>query len=88
MRREGYDFLNRPHMKTDASFHRRSNPKCLVYPAEVVVHMKQSYHRDVVVELLTEGIRQSGEAPHVHPHVEILPLHIRRADMRVIGFGR
>ena len=43
---------------------------------EVVVHMKQSDHCDVVVEVFTKGIRQASEPAHVHPHVEILPLHI------------
>ena len=29
----------RPHMLTDSRFHRGSDPKCLVYPREVVVHV-------------------------------------------------
>src|ERR1022692_5339980 len=45
------------------------------------MHMKQSEHGDVIFKLLTEGISQPGEAPHVHPHVEILSLNVRRADM-------
>src|SRR5690242_6578690 len=79
-----YDFLNRPHMRTQASFHRRSNPKRLMHADEVVVHMKQGDHCDVVLNLLAEGIRQTGEAAHIHPHVEVLSLHIARGNVRVI----
>src|ERR1035438_2153933 len=52
---------------------------------EVVVHMKQSDHRNVVIELLTEGICEPGKPAHVHPHVEILTLHVRSTDVRVVG---
>src|ERR1035438_7786805 len=79
------DLLNRPHMPTDACFHRRSNPEGLMNPAEVVVHVKQSDHRDVVLDLLREGVRQPRKAPHVHPHVEILSLNVAGADMLGIG---
>ena len=34
--------------------------------------------------MLTERIRQTGEAPHVHSHVEILTFHVAGADMFVI----
>jgi hypothetical protein len=30
----------------------------------------------VILKLLTEGVRQPSEAAHIHPHVEVLPLHI------------
>ena len=53
--------------------------------AEVVVHMKQRQHSDVIFELLTEGIRQPGEPAHVHPHVEILSLDVGRADVLRVG---
>src|ERR1035437_5069288 len=53
-------------------------------PDKVVVHMKQSNHRDVVVQLLTEGVRQASEPAHIHPHVEILTLHIAGADVFVV----
>ena len=55
-----------------------------MHSCKVVVHMEQRNHRDVIIELLTEGIRQAGKSPHVHPHVKILPLHIAGADVRVI----
>ena len=34
---------------------------------------------------LSEGVRQPGEAPRVHPHVEVLTFHIAGADVVVIG---
>src|ERR1035437_9462104 len=71
--------MNRPRMLTDTRFHRRSNPEGLVNPAKVVVHVKQSDHCDVVLDLLAEGVCQPGEAPHVHSHVEILPFHVAGA---------
>ena len=72
-------------MLTDTRFHRWSNPKCLVYPAEVVVHVKQRDHGDVVVKLLAESVSQPSEPPHIHPHVEVLSFHIAGADVVVIG---
>src|ERR1039457_2025426 len=72
-------------MLTDTRFHSWSNPKGLMNPAEVVVHVKQGDHGNVVVELLTEGVRQSSEAPHIHPHVEVLAFHVTGADVFRIG---
>ena len=71
-------------MRTDSSLHCRSYSQGLVNPCKVVVHMKQSDHRNVVVQLLAECVSQASEASHVHPHVEILPLHKARRDVRLI----
>src|ERR1017187_2844464 len=72
---------NRPRTLADPRFHRGSNTQGLMDADEVVVHMEQRQHSDMVFELLTEGIRQPGEPPHVHPHVEILSLNVGRADV-------
>src|ERR1022692_622024 len=72
---------NRPRTLTDPRFHRRGNAQGLVDANEVVVHMEQSQHSDVIFQFLAEGVRQPGEPPHTHPHVEILSLNVRRADM-------
>ena len=39
-----------------------------------------------VLPLLRERIRQPREAAHLHSDGEILPLHVRRADLFRIGF--
>src|ERR1039458_6953458 len=68
-------------MITNPRFHRRGNAQSLMDAAEVVVHMKQRQHSDVIFKFLTESIRQSSETPHVHPLVKILSLNVGRADM-------
>jgi len=72
-------------MVSNARFHGRGNAQGLVDAKEIVVRMEQSQHLDVILELLTEGVRKPGEATHVHPHVEILPFDGGRADMGVSG---
>jgi hypothetical protein len=57
-----HNLLNRPDMRTQSGFHRRSDPQCLVNPRKVIVHMKQRDHRDVVLNLLDECISQSSES--------------------------
>lgn len=54
---------------------------------EVVIHHVERDRVCVVLDLLREGIRQAGEAAHVHAHREIVPLHIRRADVVEIGLA-
>src|ERR1017187_6111543 len=78
--------MNRPHMIADASLHRRGHPEGLYAPIEVVVHMKQRDHGNVISEFLAKGIRQARKAPYVYSHVEILPLYIAGADM--VGIRR
>ena len=53
-----------------------------MHAGEVVVHVEQRNHGDVVVKLLTEGVRQASEPAHVHSHIEILPFHEASRDMR------
>lgn len=71
-------------MRTQTSFHRRSDPQGLVNPRKVVVHMKQRDHSDVVLKLFAECVRQASEAAHVHPHVEVLPFDVRSRNELVI----
>ena len=68
-------------MRTETSFHRRSNTQGLMDPREVVVHVKQRNHRDVVLKLFAERVRQASEAAHVHSHVEVLPFHVAGGDV-------
>lgn len=39
----------------------------------------------VVLDLLLERICELGEPTHVHPHSQVIPLDIRRADVLRIG---
>ena len=56
-----------------------------MHARKIVVHVEQRNHCDVIVELLAEGIRQASEAPHVHPHVEVLTFHEAGRDVLLIG---
>jgi hypothetical protein len=53
---------------------------------EIVMHVKQRERVCLVLDLLTERVRQAREAAHVHPHVQILPFNVARADVFRIGF--
>jgi hypothetical protein len=79
------NLTNRPHMRTQSRLHRRGNPQGLVNPSEVVVHVEQGEHRDVVLDLLREGVGQAGKAPHVHSHVEVLSLNVAGRNVSLIG---
>ena len=72
-------------MLTDSSFHRRSNSQGLMNPAEIVVHVEQSYRVNMIVDLLAESVCQSRESAHVHTHGEILALDETSRDVLRIG---
>jgi len=67
----------------DARFHSRSDAQGLVNPAKVVVHEVKGHGSGKIVNLLGEGIGEPSEAPHLHPHREILALHV--ASRNVFG---
>ena len=56
--------------------------------AEIVIREVQSNRGFQIVQLLGERIGQSGKPSHCHPHCEVLPFHVRRADMVGIGIAR
>jgi len=56
-------------------------------PDEVVVHDVKRDHRNVVLNLFAEGIREPSKAAHRHAHGEVLALHVGRADMSRIGIA-
>ena len=68
-------------MRTDARFYRWSDPQGLMNSREVVVHVKQRDHCDMVLKFLRERVGQARKAAHIHSHVQVLALHIRRADV-------
>lgn len=44
-------------------------------------------HVGMVLEFLRKGIREPREAPVVHPHGEVRPLAVGRADVLRIGIA-
>src|SRR5579864_2187929 len=52
--------------------------------AEIVIREVQGDSGFQVVQLFRESIGQSGKPSHCHPHGQILPFHVRRADMLLI----
>src|SRR5258708_8967535 len=71
-------------MRTDTRFHRRSNTKCLMHAREIVVHVEQRNHRNVVFNLLTECVSESCKSAHVHSHVKILALDVAGGNVSFI----
>jgi len=49
--------------------------------AEIVMREVQSDCGFQIIQLFRESIGQSGKTPHLHSHNQILPFHVRRADM-------
>ena len=44
--------------------------------AEVIEHEIQGYRVHVILDLLTEGVREPGKAAHVHPHRQVSALDV------------
>lgn len=74
-------------MISEARRHRRSHLEGLVDPAEVVVHEMQGQGVFEVLDLLREGVGQSGEPAHLHPHREVLPLGVTGRDVPEVGIA-
>lgn len=68
-------------MRTQASFHRRGDTKRLMHAGEVVMHMEQRNHVNMVVDLFRERIGQSSKPAHIHSHVQVLPLDVAGRDV-------
>jgi len=68
-------------MLTETSFHRRGKAQGLMNAPKVMVHVKQRNHRNVIVQLLAERIRQASKATHLHPHIQILPFNVASRDV-------
>jgi len=51
-------------------------------PAEVVIGEVQGDCGPMVFELLAEGICEPRQTPDLHSHREVLPFHVRSADLR------
>ena len=44
--------------------------------AKVLVHVMQRNHVAMIVDFLAESIGQASKAAHLHPHGEVLTLHV------------
>lgn len=64
-----------PKVVSNPGNHCRANLECLMLSHEVVVHEVQSDCMPEVVNLLAEGVGQSGEPSHAHTHGQVLALH-------------
>ena len=73
--------LDRPRVIRNASLHRGRDAQRFVNPHEVVPREVQAQRGPQILPLLAERVRQSGQAADLHPHREILPLDMRRADL-------
>ena len=60
----------------NSSGHRWRNSQRFVNPAEIVIHVVERNRGGMVTELFAECVGQTREAPHAHPHREILALNI------------
>ena len=72
-------------MVAQSSFRRWSGSNDHVYPAEVGSCHVTGERRLKLGQILAEDVDQPSEPPHVHPKVQVRPLHVTRA---YVGFIR
>ena len=77
--------LNLPRSVSNASSHCRSSLDGRMDTAEIVVHEVERHRVRVHLDFLAEGVGQSRESPHRHPHREILALDVARGDVFFVG---
>ena len=65
-----------PESIRHASGHRGRHAQRAVNLDKVVREAAKRNRRAMVLDFLTEGIRQAGESPHRHPDREIVVLHV------------
>jgi len=51
-------------------------------PAEVVIHIVESYGVSVVLYFLAESVGEPGKSAHGHSHGKVLPLDVGCTDVR------
>lgn len=83
--RQGHDIGQRPRLGRNASGNRRSRFQGLVDAHEIVVHIEQRHHVNVVLDLFREGVGEAGEPAHRHSHGEILAFHMAGGNVERIG---
>jgi len=55
---------------------------------KVVVHVEQRNRVHVILSFLAESVSQASEAPHVHPHGEVLALDVAGRNMLLVGVAK
>src|SRR5437016_6267296 len=71
-----------------SGFHRGCDSETRMNAAEVVIGEMQSDSGFQMRQLFAESICQPRQPAKLHPHGEVLPFHVRRADMVGIGIAR
>lgn len=82
---EANDITHVPEPICHASSHRRSYPKGLVNPDELVLHVVDRQRGLMALDSFTEGVCESRKTAHRHAHGEVLALHERSANVLFIG---
>ena len=77
--------LDRPQPVSRADGHRGRHAKRLVTTHEVVVREVERYRRLVVSQFLAERVREARHAADLHPHGEVLALHVGRGGEGHVG---
>jgi hypothetical protein len=78
-------FAQRPGTGRKPGFHRGRHAELHVNPAEVVPREMQAVCGPEILPLLAEGIRKACQTAHLHSDSQVLPLDVRRANLRGIG---
>jgi hypothetical protein len=75
-------------MIRNSRLHRWCHLQGPMYSQKIVVCEVQRKRRFQIGQLLTERIRESGEAPYGHAHRQVLPLDIRLRQSKRIMVSR
>lgn len=78
-------FVYRPDVIGNSSFHGRSHAQALVYAAKIVVSEVERTRGFQVAQLLREGICQTGEAAYRHSQTQVAPFDIRGRNVARVG---
>ncbi len=77
-----HNLFHVPNVIRQPGLHRGRHAERLVNAAEVVKEGVDRDHRCMAFNLLGEAVGEAREPPNAHTHVEVLPLDMRRTDLR------
>ena len=58
-----------------------------MYLEDVIEDKVQGQGVTMIFDLLGEGIRQPRKPSQAHPHGEVVPFHMRRGDVLLVGIA-